>query len=78
MPLVPLVGMSMTLHILLGVGLAACSLYAVWILVGSVIYFSYGICRSHNARVNPNERVTRAAGSGEEDTDLLLEKQEND
>ena len=78
MPLVPLVGMSMTLHILLGVGLAACSLYAVWILIGSVIYFSYGMCRSHNARVNPNGRATHAAGTGEADTDLLLEKKEND
>ena len=77
-PLVPLVGMSITLHIVMGVGLAACSVYAVWILIGLVIYFSYGICLSHNARVNPNERATHAAGTGEADTDLLLEKKEND
>ena len=62
----------------MGVGLAAILVYAGWTLIGFCIYFSYGICLSHKARTNEEKRETYPAATGDEDTDPLLEKKEND
>ena len=79
-PLIPLVGMTTTLHIVMGVGWAACSVYAVWILLGLVIYFSYGICLSRQARAYRRKRDADSGDedTGGEDTEPLINDKEDD
>lgn len=84
MPLVPLIGMTTTLHIIMGVGWTAISVYAIWISVGLVVYFTYGICLSHQARTYPHKRDESVAESesdavsGVEDTDALFDETEDE
>jgi len=74
-PLIPLIGMVITIHIILGVGMIALSVYTFWISLGLVIYFSYGICLSYNARTG-RDSSTIDADSGI-DTDSLLDERED-
>ena len=78
MPLVPLIGMTTTLHIIMGIGWAAISAYACWISLGLLIYFTYGICLSHKSRnAYPHKHDTLDADSGVYDTDSLLDEKED-
>ena len=45
-PLVPLLGISLTVHIMIGQGEGAFTVYALWVLIGQFIYFLYG--RKHS------------------------------